>query len=63
MASFKLKNSTSKAQPFYFTVVSPGNHEVLATSENYTTKQAALNGMQAIVSAMQGEVEYDDETR
>lgn len=62
MAQFKLKRSTSAAQPYYFTVVSPGNGRTLATSETYTTKEAAINGMSAIHTAMQSKAEYDDET-
>lgn len=62
VGSFKLKRSSSASQPYYFTVVSPGNGKTLATSETYTSKDGALNGMQAIVDAMQGQVQYDDET-
>ena len=64
MAQFKLKKSTSASQPYYFTVVSPGNGQTPATSETYTTKQAALNGMDAIYDAMQGKPsEYIDESQ
>lgn len=60
---FKLKKSTSATQPYYFTVVSPGNGKTLATSETYTTRENALNGMRAIYNAMQDpEAKYDDET-
>lgn len=62
MASFKLKNSDSKAQPFYFTVVSPGNGKTLATSELYTTKEAALKGMSAIITAVKSDPKFKDET-
>jgi len=62
MGAIKLKRSTSRTQPFYFTVVSTGNGQTLVTSETYTSKDAAINGMQALFAAMQGNVEYDDET-
>ncbi|MDT3343879.1 YegP family protein [Microbacterium aquilitoris] len=60
--AFKLKRSSSSTQPYYFTVISPGNGATLATSETYASKANALNGMQAIINAMQGSVQYDDET-
>lgn len=62
MAVFKLKSSSSKTQPYYFTIASPGNGKTLATSETYTTKEAAVNGMSAILTALQGKGEYEDET-
>lgn len=61
MGAIKLKRSTSQAQPFYFTVVA-SNGQTLVTSETYTTKAAAVGGMESLVSAMQGTVEYDDLT-
>lgn len=62
MGAIKLKRSTSQTQPYYFTVVSPGNGQTLVTSETYTSKDAAVNGMRALHGALQGSVEYDDLT-
>ena len=62
MAEFKLKRANSVRQPYYFTIVSPGNGQVLATSEMYTSKDGAINGMRAIIDALQGACSYDDET-
>ena len=61
MGAVKLLRSTSKTQPFYFTVVAT-NGETLATSEMYTSKDAAITGMRALHGVLQGQVEYDDET-
>lgn len=63
MAQFKLKASASKTQPFYFTLVAKGNGATLMTSETYTTKDAAINGMRAVVEALNVKpIEYDDLT-
>lgn len=62
MGAIKLKRSTSPTQPYYFTVVSPGNGQTLVTSETYTSKSAAVNGMQSLVQNLKGTVEYDDLT-
>lgn len=63
MGQFKLKRSASATQPFYFTVVAKGNGETLVTSETYTTRENAINGMQALVTALdKGPFEYDDLT-
>ncbi|WP_114587763.1 YegP family protein [Microbacterium arborescens] len=62
MGQFKLKPSGSQQQPYYFTLVAT-NGLTLATSETYTSKQAAINGMQAVVEALNVKpVEYDDLT-
>ncbi|OIU88646.1 YegP family protein [Microbacterium sp. AR7-10] len=61
MGAIKLKRSTSASQPFYFTVVA-GNGQTLVTSETYTSKQGAVNGMESLYNAMQGTVQYDDLT-
>ncbi|KQR88751.1 DUF1508 domain-containing protein [Microbacterium sp. Leaf179] len=61
--AFHLLRSNSTTQPYYFTVISPGNGKTLAVSETYTSKDAAINGMKAIYEAMQGgDVQYDDKT-
>ena len=47
---------------FYFTLRAAGNHEVILTSERYTSKASALAGIEAIrVNAATAAVE--DETR
>lgn len=61
MGAIKLKRSTSQSQPFYFTVVA-SNGQTLVTSETYTSKAGATNGMQALVDVLQGTVQYDDLT-
>lgn len=61
MGAIKLKRSNSVSQPYYFTVVA-GNGQTLVTSETYTSKDGALNGMRSLINAMQGTVEYDDLT-
>jgi len=61
MGAIKLKRSTSMSQPYYFTVVA-GNGQTLVTSETYTSKDNAINGMSSLITAMQGKVEYDDQT-
>lgn len=62
MGVIKLKRSTSRSQPYYFIVVSAGNGQTLVTSETYVTKDGAVGGMRALVTNLQGEVEYDDLT-
>ena len=44
---FRIHRSTDKKQPFYFTIHSR-NHQVLATSETYTTKQSCRRGIQSV---------------
>ncbi|EKO3980215.1 YegP family protein [Vibrio fluvialis] len=46
---FEIKKSTSTttSQPYYF-VLKAGNHEVIATSEMYSSKQAAKNGIASV---------------
>lgn len=61
MGAIKLKRSSSVSQPYYFTVVA-GNGQTLVTSETYTSRDGAVNGMNSLISAMQGTVEYDDLT-
>lgn len=61
MGAIKLKPSNSVNQPYYFTVVA-GNGQTLVTSETYTSKDGAINGMRSLIDAMQGTVEYDDLT-
>jgi uncharacterized protein len=41
------KSSKNTEQPFYF-VLKAANHEVIATSEMYKTKQAAQNGIASV---------------
>jgi hypothetical protein len=43
--TFEIKKA--KDEQFYF-VINSGNHEVIATSETYTTKQSAQKGIRAI---------------
>jgi len=61
MGAIKLKRSTSQTQPYYFTVVAT-NGQTLVTSETYTSRDGALNGMRSLHGVMQGKVEYDDLT-
>ncbi|PJG58917.1 YegP family protein [Aeromonas cavernicola] len=41
------KSTTDTTQPYYF-VLKAANHEVIATSEMYKTKQAAQNGIESV---------------
>jgi uncharacterized protein len=41
------KSTTDTAQPYYF-VLKAANHEVIAKSEMYKTKQAAQNGIESV---------------
>ncbi|AFH95635.1 TPA: YegP family protein [Providencia stuartii] len=48
MGYFELKKSTKDtAQPYYF-VLKAANHEIIASSEMYSTKQAALKGIASV---------------
>lgn len=42
---FELRRSSDSQ---YYFVLKAGNHEVIATSETYTTKQSAQNGIQSV---------------
>jgi len=56
------RGDANRLQPYYFTIVSKGNHKTLVTSETYTSKEAAINGMQAVVEALNEKpLEYDEE--
>ena len=45
MGYFVLK--TGRDNQFYWSLKA-GNHETIATSEGYTTKQSALNGIESV---------------
>jgi uncharacterized protein len=47
---------------FYFTLRAAGDHEVILTSERYTSKTSALAGIEAI-RANAAAATLDDETR
>jgi len=48
MGYFELKKSTKDvAQPYYF-VLKAANHEVIAKSEMYASKQSALKGIASV---------------
>ncbi|RUT65501.1 DUF1508 domain-containing protein [Morganella morganii] len=49
MGYYELKKSAKKdaSQPYYF-VLKAGNHEIIATSEMYASKQGALNGIASV---------------
>lgn len=48
MGYYELKKSTKDTpQPYYF-VLKAGNHETIATSEMYASKQGAMNGIAAV---------------
>ncbi len=44
---FKLTKNSSSNQPFHFVLKAP-NHETILNSENYTTKDSALNGIKSV---------------
>lgn len=46
--TFEIKKSGN--DQFYFVLKAP-NHEVILTSETYTSKQSAKNGIQAVQSS------------
>lgn len=53
MGYFELKKSTKDtAQPYYF-VLKAANHEIIASSEMYSTKQAALKGIASVQKMQQ----------
>lgn len=45
---FKLQNSNSTSQPFYFEIQAGGNYETLATSETYVSKSDAQHAIDLI---------------
>lgn len=48
MGYFELKKSTKDTnQPYYF-VLKAANHEIIASSEMYSSKQAALKGIASV---------------
>ncbi len=48
MYYYELKKSTKDvAQPYYF-VLKAANHEIIATSEMYASKQSALKGIASV---------------
>lgn len=54
MGYFELKKSTKDtAQPYYF-VLKAANHEIIASSEMYSTKQAALKGIASVQKCSNG---------
>ena len=59
MASFNVRKA--KSGQFYF-VLKAGNGEIVAQSEMYTTKAAAVNGTDAVRRAAAAAEGYVDET-
>lgn len=53
------KSAKNTEQPYYF-VLKAANHEVIATSEMYKTKQAAQNGIQSAQKNGETTTVYDE---
>lgn len=53
------KSTKNTSQPYYF-VLKAANHEVIATSEMYTTKQAARNGIASVQANASTTTIYDE---
>ena len=48
MGHYEVRKSDKQTdQPWYFVLVA-NNHEIIATSEMYASKQGALNGMKSV---------------
>lgn len=47
MTRFEIRNSKSIVRPFYFVLIAQ-NEEVIATSQMYTTKEAAMTGIESV---------------
>jgi uncharacterized protein YegP (UPF0339 family) len=45
---FRIRKSTSKAQPYYWDIYDEGNHTVLADSETYVNKQDAITAAYSV---------------
>ncbi|MFJ5401190.1 YegP family protein [Pectobacterium sp. 21LCBS03] len=48
MGYYELKKSPTATQQQYYWVLKASNHEVIATSEMYSSKQAAQNGIHSV---------------
>ncbi|MCA6941339.1 YegP family protein [Pectobacterium polaris] len=48
MGYYELKKSPTATQQQYYWVLKASNHEVIATSEMYSSKQAAQNGIRSV---------------
>ncbi|MCG8710017.1 YegP family protein [Brenneria sp. 4F2] len=48
MGYYEIKKSATAATQKYYWVLKAGNHEVIATSEMYSSKQAAKSGISSV---------------
>lgn len=48
MIYFQINKNIKYMQPYWWVIKSAGNHQTLATSEMYATKQSALNAINVI---------------
>ncbi|MEJ2496033.1 MAG: YegP family protein [Sulfurovaceae bacterium] len=55
-AYFLIRRNDSASQPYHFVLVAP-NNQVILLSENYSTKQGALNG----IASVQENCPYDSQ--
>lgn len=53
------KNKNNYVQPYWWVVKSAGNHQTLATSEMYTSKQNALNAINLVKANASAATVYD----
>jgi hypothetical protein len=49
MAKFEIRKNSKISQPYHFVLIA-NNGQIVLTSENYTTKQNAKNGIETIKS-------------
>lgn len=54
------KNKNNYIQPYWWVIRSSGNHQVLATSEMYGSKQGAISAINLVKSYASNATTYDN---
>lgn len=54
------KNTNNYPQPYWWVIKSSGNHQVLATSEMYASKQGAINAINLVKGYASNATTYDN---
>ncbi len=60
MIYFQVNKNTKYTQPYWWVIKSAGNHQVLATSEMYASKQSAFSAINLVKSHAGSAPTYDN---
>ena len=56
---FEIHKNPNTRQPYWWVIKSSGNHQPLATSEMYASKQSCIDAMNVVAMGASGATYYD----